>query len=149
MKYSDNTTFKKAARMKNMYFQDSAMLSVVGNIVTEWRSEMCFLQNKSSSLIKIITASNFSKKCTGGDGNDVRKEFSKMMSHGFPPFRKKLEAYATELESVNFSPEGSLESCILYYNEIRENWQNLRKRYWQLEMQILDASIKNYPVTIF
>jgi hypothetical protein len=128
---------------------DSVMLSAIRDTVMAWQSEMYFLQNKSSLLKRIIGISYFSKKCIGADGNDFQKEFSLLTTQGFSSFYKKLEAYSEELESTDFFPKSALESSIIYYREIHEDWQKLKKHYRQLEMQILDGVIKNYPTTIF
>lgn|GEM_PF-5326534 len=131
------------------YSLDSAMLSAIRDTVMEWQSEMYFLQNKSSLLKRIVGISYFSKSCTGTDGNDFKKEFSQLMSQAFPSFHKKLEAYLEELDSINFFPKNALESSIIYYREMHLDWQNLKKQYRQIEMQILDGVIKNYPAIIF
>lgn len=128
---------------------DSAMLSAIRSTVMAWQSEMYFLQNKSSLLKRIIGISYFSKKCIGADGNDFQKDFSLLTTQGFSSFHKKLEAYLEELESTDFFLKSTLESSIIYYREIHQDWQNLKKHYRQLEMQILDGVIKNYPITIF
>ncbi len=127
----------------------SEMLSAIRDTVMEWQSEMYFLQKKSSLLKRIVGFSYFSKRCIGADGNDFQKEFSLLTTQGFSSFYKKLDTYSEELESTDFFPKSALESSIIYYREIHEDWQNLKKHYRQLEMQILDGVIKNYPATIF
>ncbi|MEZ4963320.1 MAG: hypothetical protein R2830_26090 [Saprospiraceae bacterium] len=125
------------------------MLSAIRDTALEWQTELYFLQNKSSSLKRIAVISSFSKRCIGTDGNNFKKEFSQLMSQAFPSFHKKLEAYLEELDSINFFPKNALESSIIYYREMHLDWQNLKKQYRQIEMQILDGVIKNYPATIF
>lgn len=131
------------------YSLDSAMLSAIRDTAMEWQTELYFLQNKSSLLKRIAVISSFSKRCTGTDGNDFKEEFSQLTSQAFTSFHKKLEAWLEELDSISFFPKNASESNINYYRELYHDWQNLKKRYRQIEMQILEGVIKNYPATIF
>lgn len=134
---------------QGIFSLDSVMLSAIRDTALEWQTELYFLQNKSSLLKKIAMISSFSKRCTGIDGNDFKEEFSQLTSQAFTSFHKKLEAWLEELDSISFFPKNASESNINYYRELYHDWQNLKKRYRQIEMQILEGVIKNYPATIF
>lgn len=126
---------------------ESAMLSSIQKRVMDLKSEMFFLQKKSSLLRKIVEMSDFSNRITDVDGNDFQEEFLLLSTRDFGALQRNLEAYLDELKENNIDQKGTVQSIINKYRIIQQDWLNLNKQYRQLELQILEGVISNYPVT--
>lgn len=126
---------------------ESAILSSIQQRVMDLQSEMYFLQKKSSLLRKIVGMSHFSNRSTDARGNDFQEEFFLLITQDFSSLQKDLETYLDELKENNLVRRGVVQPLIDKYRIIQQDWLNLNGLYRQLELQILEGVIRNYPIS--
>ena len=125
------------------------MQSAIQTTVQEWQLEIIFLKNNFSLLKKLMERSHFSNKCFSPINENLEKELSLLVNRDFQLIESKIEKLLGKWQSNNFLEEASFETSFTEFRMLRQEWLELKHKQQQLEIQILEGLIQNYPVRIF
>lgn len=123
------------------------MQSVIQAMLLDWQSEAFFLKKKAAAIIKFMSIGYVSDKCFVHK-KAYKIELLQFVNEDFPFFQKKISKHINKWPSNWDAQENSFGSELEDYREIQDEWQELKRKFWQLEMQILEGLFQNYPVRI-
>lgn len=125
-----------------------AMQPVIQAMLLDWQLEAFFLKKKAAAIIKFMSLGYVSDKCFVHKKAYFKKELFQFVNEDFPFFQKKISKHINKWSSNWDAQENSFEMELGDYREIQDEWQELKRKFWQLEMQILEGVFQNYPVRI-
>lgn len=124
------------------------MQSVIQATLLEWQSEAFFLKKKAAAIIQFMSLGYVSDKCFVHKKAYFKKELFQFVHEDFPFFQNKISKQINKWPSNWVAHENSFGLELEDYRILQEEWQELKRKFWQLEMQIMEGLFQNYPVRI-
>ena len=128
---------------------DFAIKSAIQATVQEWQLEIIFLKTKFDLLIRLIKRSHYSGPRFSLKKEEFEKELLRLMDQDLRMFQIRAKKLLEEWKANKFPDQPSLVACLKEFRMLRRKWQELKSEQRELEIQILEALIKNYPTKIF
>ena len=128
---------------------DLAVKSSIQAMVQEWQLEIVFLITKLGLLIKLIKRSRYSNPCPTLKKEQYEKELLQLVDQDLWMFQIRVKRILEEWKTNKFPDQTSLVAGLKEFRMLRRKWQELKSEQHELEIQILEALITNYPTKIF
>ena len=128
---------------------DFAIQSAIQATVQEWQLEIIFLKTKFDLLIRLIKRSHYSGPRFSLKKEEFEKELLRLMDQDLRMFQIRAKKLLEEWKANKFPDQPSLVAYLKEFRMLHRKWQELKSEQRELEIQILEVLIKNYPTKIF
>ncbi len=128
---------------------DLALKSAFQAVVQAWQMEIIFLITKFGLWARLLKRSRYSNPRLSPKKEELEKELLRLVDQDFQLFQKKAERLKGEWKANKSLDQASLAAALKELGTLRRQWQELKSKQRQLEIQILEELIQSYPTKIF
>ena len=142
---------KKSGMVENQMIQDVSRRLATTDSPQQWRRELKFLKSKYALLKRLLDLSY--THCRSAkqeqEWENLRQECALFISSMLADFEDQLNENADLLEYLELLPDSSSDVIRRQFHALERAWNDLQKEHRRLEIRLLNALIKRYPVIIF
>lgn len=128
---------------------DLAFKPAIHAVMQDWQVEILFLKTKFDLLIRLIKWSHYSGPRFSLKKEEFEKELLRLMDQDLRMFQNRAKKLLEEWKANKFPDQPSLVAYLKEFRMLHRKWQELKSEQRELEIQILEVLIKNYPTKIF
>ncbi|MCB9290755.1 MAG: hypothetical protein H6560_25845 [Lewinellaceae bacterium] len=126
-----------------------AMEPFIEAMAQEWQSEIIFLRIKFGLLIRLVKRSSYADPFLSAENRALEKELLRLVDQDFQMILKMAMELLKKWHVNNLLDRTFSVACFNEFRMIHQRWREMRCKQRQLEIQILEELLKNYPTKIF
>ena len=119
------------------------------NLARHWLSELELYKNKAVQMLEFIELDAMSDEQLRRRTASLYNRLLTIVDEDFFQLHYHLQDFLTSCEANLALRNAPPRDLFLSFNELQACWQDLKRRYLDLEMTIVRSLFSNYPLRIF